>query len=106
MSFLDQPPPVPTLEGWKAVGGARLEWGVPNSSVDFDLLLLEQVLLDNEIECMFYPHRPNEGAGLGTVVVNGVFLFVPEERWPEAQRLAEELARSAPDWGEEAESAR
>ena len=94
MSWLDDGPPIPELEGWSPVGEARLEWGAGNTSTDFDLLLLEQVLLDNAVQCMFYPHRPNEGFNLGRPVPDAVSLYVPNEQLARAQQLAEELANA------------
>jgi hypothetical protein len=97
--------PVPDVEGWTPVGVSRLEWGVPNSSTDFGLLLLESVLRDNGIPCEFFPHRPNEGIGLGRPIPLGVWIYVPDEYAEQAERLAEDLAQSEPvDWdaGEDA----
>ncbi len=84
--------PVPQVEGWTPVGASRLEWGVGNASTDFDLLLLEEILKDNDIPCEFFPHRPNEGFNLGRVMPLGVWLYVPDEYAQRAERLAAELA--------------
>jgi hypothetical protein len=91
IGFFAEGLPVPKVEGWAPVGASRLEWGVPNSSTDFDLLLLEQVLVDNDIPCQFFPHRPNEG-GVATVIPQGVWLYVPLACAEQAEQLAEELA--------------
>jgi hypothetical protein len=84
-------PPYPEVEGWKRVGGGRLE-GPGYMSTDFDLLLLEQVLNDHDIRCQFLPHRPGEGLGVGREGFTGVALYVPDDRYEEAAALAEELA--------------
>ena len=86
-------PPYPEVEGWTRVGAGRME-GPGNVSTDYDQLLLEQVLLDHEIPCRFYPQRPGEGMGLGTEGFTGVGLYVPDERYDQAARLAEELESS------------
>ncbi len=91
--------PVPEVEGWTPVGASRMEWGVPNSSTDFDLLLVESVLKDHGIPCEFFPHRPNEGFGVGRVIPTGVWVYVPDAYAEEAERLVEELAKSEPlEW--------
>jgi hypothetical protein len=94
-SWMSSGPPYPEVEGWKRVGGGRLE-GPGYMSADFDLLLLEQVLNDNNIRCQFLPHRPGEGLGVGREGFTGVALYVPEERYEEAAVLAEELASAEP----------
>ncbi|TLM92772.1 MAG: hypothetical protein FDZ75_05805 [Actinobacteria bacterium] len=93
MTWLDEGPPIPRLEGWRAVG-SRLEWSVPNSSPDFDVLFLEQVLIDNDIECVFYPHRPNEGFSLSRPIINPVWLYVRDADFDNAAQLAADVAAS------------
>ncbi len=90
-SWMSSGPPYPEVDGWKRVGEGRME-GPGYLSTDFDLLLLEQVLNDNDIRCQFLPHRPGEGLGVGREGFTGVALYVPEERYEEAAALAEELA--------------
>jgi hypothetical protein len=92
--WLSLGPPYPEVEGWKRVGGGRLE-GPGYISTDFDLLLLEQVLQDHGIRCQFLPHRPGEGLGVGREGFTGVALYVPDDHYDKAAALAEELA-SAP----------
>ena len=86
--------PVPEVEGWKPIGVGRLEWGVGNASTDFDLLLLEAVLKDNDIPCEFFPHRPNEGYNMGRVIPLGVWLYVPEEYAEAAEQFAADVAEA------------
>ena len=72
----------------------RLEWGVGNASTDFDLLLLEAVLKDNDVPCEFFPHRPNEGYNMGRVIPLGVWLYVPDEYAEAAEQFALDVAES------------
>ncbi len=102
LRWMSSGPAFPESEGWKRVGGGRLE-GPGFISTDFDLLLLEQVLADHEIPCQFMPHRPGEGLGVGREGFTGVALYVPDDRYEQAAQLAEDLA-SAPFVEEEAET--
>ncbi|MDO8963029.1 MAG: 2-amino-4-hydroxy-6-hydroxymethyldihydropteridine diphosphokinase, partial [Coriobacteriia bacterium] len=72
---------------WVAVGPARFEVTVPNSSSDFSLLLYEQELLQAGIPCVFYPHRPGEGASVLYAIPQDVRLMVPASRAGEAQAI-------------------
>ncbi len=94
LRWMSSGPVFPEIEGWKRVGGGRLE-GPGFISTDFDLLLLEEVLADHEIPCQFMPHRPGEGLGVGREGFTGVALYVPDDRYEQAAQLAEDLA-SAP----------
>lgn len=93
-SWMSSGPPFPEVEGWRRVGGGRLE-GPAFFSTDFDLLLLEQVLQDHGIPTQFLPHRPGEGLGVGREGFAGVGLYVPDERYEEAARIAEELGSAS-----------
>lgn len=100
MSWLNSGPPLRDMPGWKAVGDPRLEWGAPNTSADFDLLLIESVLNEAGIPCQFLPHRPNEGYFQPPAMIDAVALYVPEERWEEAERLVGEFLQAPIEWGE------
>lgn len=100
MSWLDAGAPIPELEGWKRVGDPRLEWGNPNTSADFDLLFIETLLSDADIESRFYPHRPNEGFFFGRPMADAVCLYVPTDRWEEAETLIAEVLAAPIDWGD------
>lgn len=82
---------------WIAVGPARTERGGANTSTDFDLLWLEEVMADAEIPTTFYPHRPGESLSSYPGVVTEVRLFVPRDRIGDAHRAFEDAVGEDPD---------
>jgi 2-amino-4-hydroxy-6-hydroxymethyldihydropteridine diphosphokinase len=88
----DEPVPEEEVIGdWVPVGPARCETAMSNGSVDFALLLYESALRQAGVPCVFYPHRPNEGASqpYGLPVV--VRLMVPAARLAEASEIIDAL---------------
>ena len=82
---------------WIAVGPQRIERGGANTSTDFDLLWLEEVMSDADVPTTFYPHRPGESLSSYPPVVTEVRLFVPRDRIADAHRALEEAVGEDPD---------
>lgn len=82
---------------WIAVGPPRTERGGANTSTDFDLLWLEEVMADAEVPTTFYPHRPGESLSSYPGVLTEVRLFVPRDRIADAHRALEDAVGDDPD---------
>lgn len=82
---------------WVAVGPPRLERGGSNSSTDFDLLWLEEVMNDAGVPTTFYPHRPGESLSSYPGVPTEVRLFVSRDRIADAYRALDEAVGEDPD---------
>lgn len=82
---------------WIAVGPPRTERGGANTSTDFDLLWLEEIMKDADVPTTFYPHRPNESLTWYPWEINQVRLLIPRDRITDAHRAFEDAIDDDPE---------